>query len=124
MAHVIVNRANSGWQRGDYDKIVWQKNQFSFTRNDPREKGNRAAYDKAASGKETSARFGDMAKGVESVYTGENVDETLGATYYYSPRSMSPPGSQPHWNFDKLIFTQSILDQFNAYRCANGKGQC
>ena len=36
------------------------------------------------------------------IYNGEEVDITGGCQLYYSPATMSPPGSQPKWNYSVL----------------------
>ena len=120
MAHVIKNRVDGGWG-ASYKDVIFQKNQFSFTRGTAGEARNMAAYRAAAAGEVKSAGFDEMVQRVESVYSGAE-DPTLGATFYYSPRSMG--GRTPSWDFSKLIHTQKIHDEFNAYTCKDGKPKC
>ena len=80
-----------------------------------------AAYRAAVAGEIDSKGFNEMVQRVEAVFRGAE-DPTMGATYYYSPRGMG--GKLPDWNFDKLIHTQQILDEFNAYKCKDGGTKC
>ena len=45
---------------------------------------------------------------------GHTADPTGGATYYYAPKSMKPPGSHPRWESEKVFLIQ--IDDQRFYR--------
>jgi spore germination cell wall hydrolase CwlJ-like protein len=91
-AWVIRNRLDSGKWGDTYEEVVTARKQFScFRKNDPN-------YKKVMDPNPKGKRWN---RAVESATTVLNAPESAnpipGVMYYYSPRSMTPPGTVPDW---------------------------
>jgi spore germination cell wall hydrolase CwlJ-like protein len=108
VAHVLKNRLNSGrWGKSLASVCLW-KAQFSgwYVPTDPN-----FAY--ACSLPDTDPALLKMKALMQEVLDSTD-DPTHGATHYYSPAAMKPPGSTPDW-VASMIFCGKFGNQ-NFYR--------
>jgi len=103
VASVILNRIEHRRYPSTVQAVVRQRWQFSmWNAGEPNGIAASAVTD-------ADAQFRSCLEVADEALTGRLVDATGGATLYYSPSAMRPPGSVPSdWNFDVLRFTVQI----------------
>ena len=92
VASVVLNRVHiGGWWGKDIFTVCRMPHQFScWSPDDP----NRVKLEKVTL---ADPQFQDAVMIARDAIAGELRDRTYGATLYYSPKSMNPPGSVPSW---------------------------
>lgn len=110
VANVIMNRVGSAeWSNYVTPReVIEKKNAFSCLLN-----GGSKEYKKAVEYLENRVDddgiYEQLIAVVMPIYYGEELDVTGGAQLYYSPKSMSPPGSEPWWaSYYKQITVEGI----------------
>lgn len=76
--------------------VIQQKNQFSCL-NDGGSDQYKLAVNYLKNRRDDNNKYEQLISVVMPIYHGEVPDITNGAQLYYSPKSMTPPGSKPYW---------------------------
>ncbi|MFN6941952.1 MAG: cell wall hydrolase [Parvibaculum sp.] len=100
VAAVVINRVNSRRHPNSVRVICLQPSQFSMWNPKYRESGNTR---RALSETDSNSTFKMCLEIASDALAGRLKDPTGGATLYYAPAGMNPPGSAPTtWNFSVL----------------------
>jgi len=112
VANVIMNRVG----KREWKKYTTVTDVIKYSGFDAYSK-NTTEFQKAkqylnSRGAQTNTRYENLINIVLPIYRKQTTDITNGAQLYYSPKSMTPTGSKPAWDFSQLEeITFSGVDQ-------------